>query len=1039
MSKVLHITANKESTVSSKNCNASNSYLNPSLKEAMEKLVQIYEVMDEKCNVSYDKDSNDEYNNNVLLFCGKRGQGKTTALCTFTKKCNGKECPERNNCESKCDCENNGIPKCAVLPLLSPNTLETKNDIITVILGSMLRFCDGKNGRLKSPEGEAFIDAVTKAEKTVRDIKGRNSEEKFHGNPLSEIIDKGGINELSEQLRTVVKKMLKIVDKELLIIPIDDVDLNSSRAYEIMRDLLDYMSIPKAVIVMAADFRQLEMVSKQHIYTEFKELRSAMSDSFRHEYIEQSSANFLTKLFPEHHRIHLPEIAHSEGFTIEYKNSEKCDDYVLDFPNKYKDTKTKSELPFDKQTLIFLERKTGISLTTSKDNMCKLIPLNVRELVDYLALLNSMETIFGELPSKYKDNKDIGTTEHDAERTLSVNEGLYVEWGKNLTRFEYYFVNTWAMKRLKIQFRRKFYSLLNVRIENLNHEILNKIRDIVSQLNINHTNDTNKYVKILSDILKRIKTTYSLGDVMDALVALGKAYPTEEVSYFIFAVNMLLTLRMYGLAVNHVRDKKEPLSLSELRQGHWNNMTTLENFIDGDLLGKENISMFFEVKEMATFKFDCSDFFNDTYRDTISGIIDYKAHYKKASRALAHNETIEGEYVNYVIDEQTLKLKNKKVDKILKNDFINSTNNPKKIELKNDSFYRYNTEYVVSKQYQRADITSYFFYCGYELSNGNEWRRDFKEYEEAFTAAYGKEYKMLLPKGKTDLSDESETLNNSDELYKAIEPFNKARFNIGTQLFRFVGNQQKISKDFLLLLNPHFLYDFILHQQRNQHYKESYPCIFENEKHINHVEALIEYNRHLEDVYAKYFLSEPKPNLFYSDLLNNEKRNKGTLNKPGLEKQGFIINTSQCEQCGIILDVLYFTFPSPQNKKVQHKESLDNVLALQNPDFVLNLPDSTTDEKCKECSIRGYCKNKSLFGNYIFKLIEIYGMICNSQIYSKEKSKHLFSLIQSKLENSNPACPFYREEQKPKNKNNGNTQEEQKPEDNNNGDMSEKS
>lgn len=400
------------------------------------------------------------YPNNIISFCGSRGQGKTSAMVSFAKALGAKTADYRNPINiamhsfwKECMMNENAIEMTkysfVVLDPIDPTSMEQTDSILRIVLSRLfnrfVEISDEKNkmhqGHLRSSdyldmERNQLIDDFRSCYKALDTLKERRKDECYYDD-LSYLSDLGDSANIKNKLLTLIRDFSKYscgTNDGFVILQIDDADLNAQRAFEITEDIRKYLVIPQVVVLLATNLKQLSMIIEQHYMDEFKLLIQDTKDSDNrvkcHEYAER----YIDKLIPGIHQIHLPdldEIIRDSHTHIELSYLNRIGQEVL-----FKDLETNCS---EYQTVLLdqIYRKTYIVLLRPQSYRHNILPSSMRMLTHFLSILNGMENIpdgtsvahiYG-IPNSKKDIKQKEATE------ICL---------KNLELLEQYFRHIWC-------------------------------------------------------------------------------------------------------------------------------------------------------------------------------------------------------------------------------------------------------------------------------------------------------------------------------------------------------------------------------------------------------------------------------------------------------------------------------------------------------------------------------------------------------------------------------------------------------------------
>ncbi len=468
------------------------------------------------------------YSQNIIAFSGKRGQGKTSTMISFSSamSLNGLQNKEFEECRFE------------VLPAFDPTIMEKEQSVLSVILSRMYKLAETKwNVCLSSTS--ACGNTITEAQKNdllnmfqkvltnINAIKYRKGKDIKGLLEIDEISDSAV---LKENLYYLTQELLKFgSDKrrkshQFLVIQLDDTDFQVEKGYDILEDIRKFLSIPNVIVLLATDMNMLRTVVLQHYITEFKDgLSHNIIDSGE---LREVESKYIDKFIPPTHVIHLPKL---DECILRYGNKVNiayCDEEgnnLLLNSSSYKLPQNK--LSAQELILRFIYRKTGIAFAAPSTYYHNIIPTTLRGLLQLLRVLSTMKDV----PVVCVDNN---TSTQQLKEVLKEKVDVLET---NLPLFENYFVNEWAEAKLS-----------------KNHAKV--IRNMINMVPNDRIVHITKQLKEIYPFVEYPNT--SLGEYPDFILFLNNilSLNRERQDYcFIFAIRAYLTILNHKAAVQQMR------------------------------------------------------------------------------------------------------------------------------------------------------------------------------------------------------------------------------------------------------------------------------------------------------------------------------------------------------------------------------------------------------------------------------------------------------------------------------------------------------
>lgn len=395
--------------------------------------------------------------NNILLFCGARGQGKTSAMQSFARCLNGKYTEEKleeiqvpNNLE--------GIAF-EVIDSIDPSAMENNESILRVLLSRLFYQLEArvkKDSKLYREDGfirqkKEIIDLFHKCYANIDYIKAKPPKD-YEEDDLEKLSQLGSSAKLKENLYELINIFLDMAipgngnkKEKYLVIPVDDADLATKKVFCLCEDIRNYLSVPNVIVLMAVDYGQLVDATYQKYLKSYAAKRKAMAakEDRRRAANEcyRMAAEYLEKVFPNGHRINLPQMDElvSEGhkdiqFTYVLSTKKSGSPKEVAFTQEMSGCKDMQE-----QLLRLLYLRTGIVFVAQSGKLHGFLPRTFRELAHWLKMLYDMNGIVcDEVYQKWQ--REQGTAEEREENLRQLKENIKI--------IRQYFMDYWCKKNL---------------------------------------------------------------------------------------------------------------------------------------------------------------------------------------------------------------------------------------------------------------------------------------------------------------------------------------------------------------------------------------------------------------------------------------------------------------------------------------------------------------------------------------------------------------------------------------------------------------
>lgn len=510
--------------------------------------------------------------NNIFAFIGERGAGKTSCMMSVAKAL------ENNN---KVSYESLGLidsPDSKV-PFLQKNTFtnsvlidpsffDLKNNILSLIIAHLFKkFRDEASKSSCKQDIKLKREVIECFEKVQKNLKHFLSDDKSgNSDSLDTLVNFAATVDLQKDIKQLVEKYLKFIPSNtendsanFLVLMIDDIDLHTKHAREMVEQIRKYFIQPNIIVLIAVKIDQLSNVIKNELSQEYKLLIDKNEMSF--DLINEMVERYIGKLIPHAQRFYLPDASvyfnSKLKITSDKDTKKEANNELINNDSTYKE----DDLPeLREHVLSLIYKKTRYLFYNSIDATSYIVPRNLRELRQLISMLVNMN--------------DYQETSKD--KTLKEKECLY-----NKALFRKYFIETWCYNNLDSEGIKHISELFNINnalqinkscLLMLSSYFKNELSNITTPPDTHSDNDTEgaedysvlkdddkhtlpeyiisfspKYKKEIERILDINNFNYniSLGDVMAIVDYLNLIVNEDKKRRFLFAIKFFYSVRLY--------------------------------------------------------------------------------------------------------------------------------------------------------------------------------------------------------------------------------------------------------------------------------------------------------------------------------------------------------------------------------------------------------------------------------------------------------------------------------------------------------------
>ncbi len=256
--------------------------------------------------------SSDRLNNTVFI-SGQRGAGKTTFLRTVLL-------------ERLKDTKDKILP----LAFIDPTLINTNQHILVDIIA---KFKQVVERNLSSCGNEDKINQFNKnLEEMAEGLKLLNSKVSNFDKDASWFLNKAlkhaasGQN-LEVKFHQLIDTASHILGQNLFVIAIDDVDNDTTKAYEVLELIRRYLTHSKIAVIISGDLKLYSHIVKNKKMAELKP-ENVVNDRNTNELVEHLEQQYLAKVLPIDQRVELKSLNNlieQDGFSINIKLGEDLD------------------------------------------------------------------------------------------------------------------------------------------------------------------------------------------------------------------------------------------------------------------------------------------------------------------------------------------------------------------------------------------------------------------------------------------------------------------------------------------------------------------------------------------------------------------------------------------------------------------------------------------------------------------------------------------------------------------------------------------
>lgn len=365
-----------------------------------------------------------DYNNNIFVFEGGRGTGKTSCMLSVAGMLEANKVPSNGSYPQITN------DKFTTIDLIDPSYFDKSHNLLSLFLAKLYKSFSQQtekvNAHISTSDKQDFLKIYKDAHSQLHRLYREHDSASFSDEDLMEYVEDVSasvkLKRTIQNLVDVYLACLKLKDT-ILILRIDDVDMDFKHASEMIESMRKYFVQPNILVFVSCSLEQLKKI-KTHDF--LKEITKKEDDPQAIAWCQELADKYICKVFPQSHCIKMPdpetyhdyELLVAGKFTTE-AGIELCESEKDSF-DKDKDLNFRKFVSVKQALLELILKKTRYLFYNTSYYESYIVPRNLRELRQLMKLLITM-------PDSDADNES-----HPHNKTL----------------FKEYFFNAWVQTNL---------------------------------------------------------------------------------------------------------------------------------------------------------------------------------------------------------------------------------------------------------------------------------------------------------------------------------------------------------------------------------------------------------------------------------------------------------------------------------------------------------------------------------------------------------------------------------------------------------------
>lgn len=478
----------------------------------------------------------------IVSFCGDRGDGKTSCMMSvidLLEKKSDKTSVQSQYITSRGESRLKKTKFTALDPI-DPSFFDDSHNVIELVVGQMYgKFLKKEDSGEQYKLRNDLLNAFQNVKRYLCVLHDKNLDAI---SSIHELDILSSTIALRSQLEKLVSLYLKYVEQDVLIIPVDDIDLDFTQAYLMCEHIRKYLSIQNCIVFMAVKIDQLQSIVAKTFSLKMEggctKAISINAVGNNDEY-DVMAEKYIMKLLPTSTRVFMPKVYTFINSKIEIWDGDK-------------QIMSARELKEAVVQLIF--RTTRFLFYNQLGSISPIVPNNLREFFILIGLLSTMRQV--------TDSRD-------------KNQKPVLEANKN--KFKLYFYSVWkgrfdseVQKRLDKLVNSDFGTSLNKEVIRILSVFLNnslkkdfegaKPEEFEEGSSSAYYSNETATRKIMNSLISDDNFGYnvSVGDVFFLLSNLEKETLSEEDYALVFFLKSFYSIKLYE-AYDEVTEKEKSI------------------------------------------------------------------------------------------------------------------------------------------------------------------------------------------------------------------------------------------------------------------------------------------------------------------------------------------------------------------------------------------------------------------------------------------------------------------------------------------------
>lgn len=262
-------------------------------RDVYERLARMISEAVKKAEAAKGQSLNQLREHNAISIDGARGTGKTAVLVNLKSYLNQEQ-------------HKSILSKVHILDPVDPTLLENGESLfLHIIVAAVLHDQEVKEAQRKEPNKARCLNQTL--EKLTQSLESVETQQDRHG--MDKVRAMYSNKQLADCVQDFFREVLGLLGKQLLILPIDDVDTSLNRAFENLEIVRRYLATPHVLPIVCGDRSLYDEVTWRDFHGRLTKDSKHLSDTDAYQTAKDLAKEYQRKILPVPRRLIMPLVS----------------------------------------------------------------------------------------------------------------------------------------------------------------------------------------------------------------------------------------------------------------------------------------------------------------------------------------------------------------------------------------------------------------------------------------------------------------------------------------------------------------------------------------------------------------------------------------------------------------------------------------------------------------------------------------------------------------------------------------------------------